>query len=146
VAPEVGRVAGKESRLPLANADAVGTTASRIRPPPGLRRALPARRALALLLFALVGFLYYRPLVAYLDAREALARRGAEVATLRQQQRALERRFRDERSPQALVREARRLAYVKPGEQLFIVKGIEQWRRERARTRAGATLREDGGR
>jgi hypothetical protein len=122
----------------------VGTIVSRLQWK--LRRALRPRRALAVLLLVFVGFLYYRPLVAYLDAREALARRSAEVATLRKQKRGLEARLRAERTPEALVREARRLAYVKPGERLFIVKGIAGWRRERARERTGATLHADGGR
>ena len=37
------------------------------------------------------------------------------------------------------------MGYVKPGEQLFIVKGIPQWRRARAERGSGAsTLRGDG--
>ena len=35
-------------------------------------------------------------------------------------------------TPEALAREARRLGYVKPGERLFIVKGIDAWRRAQA--------------
>jgi cell division protein FtsB len=104
---------------------------------------LAPRRGLAVLLLAFVAFLYYRPLVAFVGARDALERRGTEVAALRAQKRALEQRLHASRSPQALVREARLLAYVKPGEQLFIVKGIEAWRRERAS--AGGTLRPNGG-
>ena len=33
-------------------------------------------------------------------------------------------------TPEALTREARRIGYVKPGERLFIVKGIAGWRRQ----------------
>jgi hypothetical protein len=32
-------------------------------------------------------------------------------------------------SDAALAREARRIGYVKPGERLFIVKGISSWQR-----------------
>ena len=93
-----------------------------------------------------VGVLYYRPLVAYVHTRDTLARRTAEVAQLRAKKRVLERRLRTEASPRALEREARRLGYVRPGEQLFIVKGVARWRhqRARARARAAATLGGDG--
>ena len=36
------------------------------------------------------------------------------------------------------------MAYVKPGEQLYVVKGIPEWRRARAAGRAGATIGGDG--
>jgi hypothetical protein len=35
---------------------------------------------------------------------------------------------------QALLQEARRLGYVRPGEQLFVVHGIKQWLRAHAKT------------
>jgi cell division protein FtsB len=104
------------------------------------------RRWLAALVLVGVGVLYYRPLVAYLDARHAVARRTAEVAQLQAEKRTLERRLRAETTSKALEREARRLGYVRPGERLFIVKGVARWRRERARerSRAAATLGRDG--
>jgi len=80
----------------------------------------------------LVVFLYYRPLRTYMHARQALAQRTAEVRNLRREQRALERRLTRAASGGELVREARRLGLVKPGERLFIVKGIEAWRKARA--------------
>ena len=36
-----------------------------------------------------------------------------------------------------LGREARRIGFVKPGERLFIVKGIVEWRRARRATMRG---------
>ena len=70
--------------------------------------------------------LYYSPLHAYLDTSDALASATAEVQELRSAAAALERRLAPtRRSDAALAREARRLGLVKPGEQLFIVKGIE---------------------
>jgi len=45
------------------------------------------------------------------------------------------------RSEAAVAREARRIGYVKPGEQLFIVKGIAAWR---AAKRTGATIARGG--
>ena len=49
----------------------------------------------------------------------------------------LERRLAAQTGTAALVQEARRLALVKPGERLYIVKGIDAWRREQARRAAG---------
>ncbi|MBD0330891.1 MAG: septum formation initiator family protein [Thermoleophilia bacterium] len=111
-----------------------------------LARALTTRRLVALLVLAFVAFLYYRPLAAYVEARAALEHRRAEVAALTAERRALERRLQATAGTGALVREARALGYVRPGEQLFIVKGIERWRRERAQEgpRRAARLARDG--
>ena len=98
-------------------------------------RRRPPRSKIALRWFAVVGlvllaFLYYRPLHSYLGTRAALAERRAEVAQLRTKHRALERRLQAEVSARALEREARRLGFVRPGERLFIVKGIKPWLRK----------------
>ncbi len=82
----------------------------------------------------LVIFLYYRPLRTYLHTRDTLASRSAEVRALATEKQALERRLAASASGAALVREARRLGLVKPGERLFIVRGISQWRRLRRAT------------
>src|SRR2546430_7832639 len=51
--------------------------------------------------------------------------------------RSLERRLGSSTSLTTLGREARALGYVRPGEHLFIVRGIDQWRkRERASMRS----------
>ena len=77
-----------------------------------------------------IAFLYSQPLRSYLSTRDALEKRSDEVRLLRAQKQRLERRLEDGDTPAALVREARRLGYVKPGERLFIVKGINSWRRK----------------
>jgi cell division protein FtsB len=98
------------------------------------RREARSRRSRLLLRFAIAGglallaLLYYRPLTTYLDARDALARRTAEVEALERRDRALARELAEASSEAALLREARRLGYVKPGERLYIVKGIAAWR------------------
>lgn len=76
-----------------------------------------------------IAFLYSQPLRSYLSTRHALTSRGQEVRSLRAEKRRLERRLTEADTPEALTREARRLGYVKPGERLFIVKGIAAWRR-----------------
>jgi len=100
------------------------------------------RRQLRLVwLVALVGvavYLYYRPIASYLDTRNQLAAERAEVETLRIVKAELELRLATSTSLEATQREARRIGYVLPGEQLFVVKGIPAWRR------AQRTLRDDG--
>jgi len=103
--------------------------------PPRVRRraALPAIRRSRLLLLVVGGVLaavlYYRPVDSYLQTRDALARRTAEVHGLEAEKRALEQRLAVTASGATLVRRARRLGLVKPGERLFIVKGIAAWRK-----------------
>ena len=77
----------------------------------------------------LVGLLYYRPLHDYLDARSQRAAQLAAVHKLQKQEAALEQRLKHASSLPALAAAARTLGYVRPGEHLFIVKDIPQWRR-----------------
>jgi cell division protein FtsB len=88
-----------------------------------------ARRWFAVAALALVALLYYRPLHDYLQARSQRAVRVAAVRKLQKQQSSLERRLRRAWSLPVLVREARTLGYIRPGEHLFIVKDIPQWKR-----------------
>jgi cell division protein FtsB len=86
-------------------------------------------RWLGVAVLCLVGFLYFRPAQTYFEKRDHLAKRTEEVQRLRAQKARLERLVAASTSDAALAREARRLGLVKPGEQLFIVKGIAKWRR-----------------
>jgi len=96
------------------------------------RRGVLVRRWLGVGALCLVGLLYYRPLHAYLDTKRSLAARHAEVRGLEAQKRLLERQLTVSASTAALELQARRLALVRPGERLFIVKGIPAWRRHKA--------------
>lgn len=80
---------------------------------------------------ALVGFLYYRPLTTYWETRASVATRAAEVRELQAENARLERRLAQSATLEALSREARRSSLVRPGERLFIVKGIAEWRKNR---------------
>jgi cell division protein FtsB len=97
-------------------------------------KARPRRRRLRLLLpvaiLGVMGFLYYHPLASYLETRSELGARQAQVVALRAEKVRLERRLARTMSDAALAREARRIGYVKPGERLFIVKGISAWQRQ----------------
>jgi cell division protein FtsB len=97
------------------------------------------RRWLVLGAVVLVAFLYWRPISKYLDTRSTLAQRRAEVRQLRREKAVLQRRLAASASTEALAREARRLGFVKPGQHLYIVKGIPAWLRTHA-----ASLRDDG--
>jgi cell division protein FtsB len=96
------------------------------RRPPASRILL---RWLAVAAVIFMGFLYSQPLRSYLSTRDALSQRTQEVRSLRAEKQRLERRLAAADTPAALTREARRLGYVKPGEHLFIIKGINSWRR-----------------
>jgi cell division protein FtsB len=89
-------------------------------------------RWLAVAAVGLVALLYARPLENYLGAKHELARRATDVRTLKQQRRALQHRLARSTSPEALAREARRLGFVRPGERLFIVKGVSAWLHRKA--------------
>lgn len=88
-----------------------------------------ARRWLAVLAIGLIGYAYYHPLRSWIETRDELSTRRAEVGQLAAEKRALLERLQTSTSLDALAREARRLGYVRPGEHVFIVKGIAAWRR-----------------
>jgi cell division protein FtsB len=96
------------------------------------RRRVPVLRWAAVATLVIVALLYYRPLKSYLETRASLQERQAEVQELRAKRDDLARRLEDADTPEALARRARKLGLVKPGEQLFIVKGIEEWKRRTA--------------
>ena len=91
-----------------------------------------------------VAFLYYQPLSRYLETRSALNERAAEVDQLREERKRLQARLADSETVTALAREARRMRLVKPGERIFIVKGVAEWRRAQSRAKAKATIGGDG--
>lgn len=97
------------------------------------------RRRVRLLWFVAVlgiaAYLYYRPLASYVETRNDLAARRAEVEALKVARAQLELRLVNSMSLEATEREARRSGYVKPGEQLFVVKGIPAWRQARSAAR-----------
>jgi hypothetical protein len=96
-----------------------------------------ARRWLAVLLVLAIGYAYYHPLRSWLETRHELSSRRAEVGRLATQKRVLGDRLQVSQSTGALAREARRLGFIRPGEHLFIVKGIEAWKRLHATTIGG---------
>ena len=98
----------------------------------------------------LVAFLYYRPITSYVETHSTLNQRQAEVRELRAERARLQARLERSLTLAALTREARRNGFVRPGERLFVVKGIAEWRREQRAirlhnsTRGEATIAGDG--
>ena len=90
-----------------------------------------------------VAFLYYQPLSSYLETRSALNERAGEVAVLRQERDRLQVRLERASTRAALAREARLMRLVRPGEKLFIVKGVNEWRRAQARAKEETEGAED---
>jgi len=90
-------------------------------------------RVFALGVVVLLALLYYRPVRAYLDTRKMVQARTAEVNELSARKKQLEERLAEIEQGATLVRGARRLGLVKPGERLFIVQGITEWRRAHQR-------------
>jgi cell division protein FtsB len=88
-----------------------------------------ARRWFAVIAVVLIAYAYYHPLRSWIETRHELSSRRSEVAQLVAEKRALVLRVAASTSLDALAREARMLGFVKPGEHLFIVKGIEAWKK-----------------
>ena len=80
----------------------------------------------------LIAVLYYGPVKSYVSASHQLAERKAEVRQLAHEKAVLEQRLSISGTGQALLEEARRLGYVRPGEHLFVVRGVKAWLRAHA--------------
>ena len=93
-----------------------------------------ARRWLVVAMILVIGYAYYHPLRSWIETRHDLSTRRAEVGRLAAEKRALQDRLTFSASSDALAREARRLGFIRPGEHLFIVKGIKAWKKAHAST------------
>ena len=87
------------------------------------------RLLVPIVFLAVAAFLYARPLSNYSETKSDLAARERSVTALRKEKAALKKQLARTTDLEALARQARRIGYVRPGEQLFIVKGIPEWRR-----------------
>jgi len=81
----------------------------------------------------MIGYAYYHPLRSWLETRSELQSRRAEVGRLAAQRHELRVRAQASASLDSLAREARQLGYIRPGEHLFIVKGIKAWQKAHSR-------------
>jgi len=81
------------------------------------------------LLVVAVG--YVQPLRAYRQAEDDVVARRAQVERLEQRNERLEQQLEETGTNEFIERSARRLGLVKPGERLFVVTGLDQWKRDR---------------
>ena len=107
--------------------------AKRSRKPPRSRYVL---RWVGVGAIVLAALLYARPLRSYVQAKHDLARRTADVQALKAEKRELQHRLAEVSTGEALTEQARRLGFVRPGEKLYIVKGISAWVHSKATTPA----------
>jgi cell division protein FtsB len=94
-----------------------------------MARRRPSRSKLALRWAAVAALLlialsYIHPLTSYRHARTEVAQRRAAIASLERSNADLATRLTNASKSEYVVREARRLGIVRPGEHLFIVKGV----------------------
>ncbi|MBD0317052.1 MAG: septum formation initiator family protein [Thermoleophilia bacterium] len=87
-------------------------------------RSTLALRWLAVVVLALIAAAYVQPLRAYLSARDEVGHRRAEIDALRRERRRLALRLEYARTDEFVVRAARKLGLVRPGERLYIVTGL----------------------
>ncbi len=106
------------------------------------RSSRPARalRWIGLVILLAVAVGYVQPLRAYRDVSADVAARKAQIAQVARTNAGLEQQLAETETPEFVSREARKLGLVKPGERLFIITGIDEWKEVR-RTRAKAQLR-----
>jgi cell division protein FtsB len=102
------------------------------------RRRRPSRSSLALRwlgvgALAAIALSYVHPLRSYQAARDRVQERQVELAALERENARLTHRLTLSGEDSFVEREARRLGLVRPGERLFIVKGVESWRRTSVR-------------
>jgi len=86
-------------------------------------------RLLAIGAAVLVAFLYWKPLHSYVATKHQLEVRRAQVQQLRTEKADLQRKIALAGTAPVLMRQARMLGLVKPTERLFIVQGINTWRK-----------------
>lgn len=90
-------------------------------------------RLLGIAVVVAVALAYVQPVRSYLNAREDLAQHREARALLLRQQTALHHRLELAGTDEFVIREARRMGLVIPGERLFIIKGVERWRAAQVR-------------
>jgi hypothetical protein len=100
------------------------------------RLRLPVRlrltRLIGLAVICAVAFAYVQPIRAYMEAKDEVVKRRAERSSLMRQQARLRHRLELAETETFIEREARRIGLVRPGEQLYIVKGVQKWKKARA--------------
>ena len=90
-------------------------------------RSISLLRLLAIGVVCAIAVAYVQPIRAYLSAREEAAASRVERAAALQRQAILRKQLEETGTDAFIEREARRLGLVRPGERLFVVRGVETW-------------------
>ena len=80
-----------------------------------------------------IAVAYVHPLREWRAKRADVAERRAEVGRLDRANEKLEEQLAQAGTTAFVEREARRLGLVKPGERLFVVTGIDEWKKKHER-------------
>jgi cell division protein FtsB len=89
-------------------------------------RSAVAFRWVSVVVLLAIALAYVHPLRAYLHGRSVVAARRADVAKLARQKRVLQGRLAQASTDEYVLREARMLGLVRPGERLYIVRGTKK--------------------
>jgi hypothetical protein len=98
-----------------------------------LSSSISALRLLGVGVVCAIAVAYIQPVRAYLDAKSEVESHLAEKSTVLKRRAVLEERLAETRSDAFVEREARRLGLVRPGERLFVVRGVDAWDRAKSR-------------
>lgn len=98
----------------------------------------PSRSALVLRWFGIavlcgIAFAYIHPIRSYQDAKSKVEQRETQVAALIEKRKKLEHELELATTDMFIEREARTHGLVRQGEILFLVQGIERWKRDQQR-------------
>ncbi len=88
-------------------------------------------RWLPIVIVCAIAVAYVQPVRGYLDARKTVAERHLDQEALLKKQAGLRRELEIAGSDVFIEREARLIGLVKPGEHLFIIRGVEAWKSAR---------------
>ena len=83
---------------------------------------------LVLAVIAAIAFAYVQPIRAYLAAQDDIAQHRAQRSSLLHQQAGLRHQLALVETDAFVEREARRIGLVRPGETLYVVKGVQKWK------------------
>ena len=123
--------AAVEVGMPMASRAASRPTRRASKRPRRVSRPVRALRWIGLVILLAVAVGYVQPLRAYRDATADVAAQKAQIERIERTNATLEQRIEETETPEFVEREARKLGLVKPGERLFIVTGVDEWKHER---------------
>lgn len=92
-------------------------------------RRVHVGRLVGIAVIAAIAFAYVQPIRAYMAAEEDIEQHRAQRSALLRQQAGLRHRLQQVETDAFVEREARRVGLVRPGETLYVVKGVQKWKR-----------------